>query len=475
MIERLKLLILAGVAPLGLGVVVGLAGCRSTPVKDPLKGYDGSAASMGLATVQDVTPIYRQMGLVARYTPVPFVGRVSYFATNSPDTTLALFSVSLPNHGLTFIHEMGKYRAQYQVQLQLTQGQRLIKRIDALEVVRVGTFKETSRTDESIIFQQALRIPPGAYSLAFLVRDGGSGKTSIADIPADIPRFKEGTLSSLITVYEAAARVKLDSAPRFIAAPRSTAIFGRDSIVNVYIEGYGSGKRMPLAAKVANNKGKLLWSDTVFIDKHGPLFSGIVHVPVARADIGVSMLTLTRLDSSNPVEKDSASTPVFVGFGEDLPMMEFSDMLTYLRFFATSSKIKSLREAPPEKRASLWAAFLRATDPVPISPQHEALEAYFGRIQEANVRFRDDGNPGWLSNRGMTFVSLGEPDNILDETQFRVPSRRDRGPTPRIQTWEYQELQTRISFFDDGALNRWKFTRGSEAAFWSANAKRLAK
>lgn len=462
---RLNLLILP---LLSLGVAE-MVGCHNHPVRDPLRGYDADAANMGMESVQDVTPIYRQMGLVARYTPVPFVGRVSYFATNNPDTTLALFSVSLPNHGLTFIYENGQYRAQYQVQLQVTQGQTAIRRIDALEVVRVGNFKETTRTDESIIFQQALRVPPGAYSLAFLVRDGGSGKTSVADIPVDIPKLKSGTLSTLLTVYEATARTKLDSVPRIIAAPRSSAIFGRDSTVDVYVEGYGDGSKMPLSIQVSGSKGKMWWSDTVSIGRNGQLFSGTVHVPVARADIGVATLSFARLDQP---AADTMVTHIFVGFGEDLPMMSFDDMLTYLKFYASPSRIKSLREAPPDKRASMWAAFLRATDPIPTSPQHEDLESYFGRIQEANVRFRDDGaTAGWLSNRGMAYVSLGEPDNITEQ----VYSRRSVAGTVKYEVWDYRDPQVQLVFVNDGDVTKWHFAPGSENTFWTVNSRRLVK
>ena len=41
------------------------------------------------------------------------------------------------------------------------------------EIVRVPTFQETLRSDESILFQQVLRLLPGTYHVSVTVRDVG--------------------------------------------------------------------------------------------------------------------------------------------------------------------------------------------------------------------------------------------------------------------------------------------------------------
>jgi GWxTD domain-containing protein len=105
---------------------------------------------------------------------------------------------------------------------------------------------------------------------------------------------------------------------------------------------------------------------------------------------------------------------LFVSFGDELPIASFEDMLSYLRFYASPTRIKALREAASDMRSEAWSVFLAETDPVPTTPQHEGLQLYFSRIQRANLEFREEGSQGWLSDRGMVFVSLGEPDQILE-------------------------------------------------------------
>src|ERR1700686_4734148 len=129
---------------------------------------EGSPAS-------DVSDIYRQIGLLAAPSPLAFVGRVSSFATASPDTTLVLASISIPNRALTFTREGDRYRAPYEVKLTLDRGDVEVASVDAMEIVRVGSFREVNRTDESIIFQHYFHVRPGTYAISAMVRDvGGS-------------------------------------------------------------------------------------------------------------------------------------------------------------------------------------------------------------------------------------------------------------------------------------------------------------
>src|SRR5512132_55912 len=93
-----------------------------------------------LQPAQDPTAIYHQMGLIATGSPLSFVGKIAYFASSSPDTTVMLASVSIPNKALSFVHEGDSYRAPYEVHLTLTQGANQVAAINSMEIVRVPTF-----------------------------------------------------------------------------------------------------------------------------------------------------------------------------------------------------------------------------------------------------------------------------------------------------------------------------------------------
>jgi GWxTD domain-containing protein len=285
-----------------------------------------------------------------------------------------------------------------------------------------------------------------------------------------VPTLGPTSVSSPLAVYQVVARQTLDSLPRALPSPRSTAVFGRDSAVVVYLEAYGNAASVPIRIGVRNESGTLLWADTSTLSRHGGLLSGVVAIPVARLGIGVGNVSFTRLDT-----RDSSATPVFVSFGDDLPVAAFDDMLTYLRFFASSARLAALRNAPPDQRAQMWIDFLRATDPDPSSPTHEGLRDYFGRIQVANDRFRSEGVAGWLSDRGMVYVALGEPDEVAEQLVNVRDRRLGTAQRVPVQIWIYRRHRLQLIFVDEMQAGRWELTPDSENEFRALTARLLAQ
>jgi GWxTD domain-containing protein len=389
--------------------------------------------------------------------PVSYVGTLGYFATPHPDTTLSLLTLSLTARTLTFTREGDRFRAGYTVTADLRQGASIAHHFDAKEVVRVRSFKETTRGEESIIFQEYFELPPGLYALSLAVRDESGAKVGSYEADVTIPTISSRGLSSSIPVHEATARASVDSLPHLVTAPRSTAVFGRDTLLTAYVEAYELAPGEQIQAAVRGERGAVLWSQSIDLTRAGRVASGMVKVPVSKLGIGAVELIVSRAGVS-----DSSRTPLFVSFGDELPIASFEDMLSYLRYYASPSRIRALREAAADMRSDAWAAFLTETDPVPTTPQHEGLQLYFARIQRANLEFREEGGAGWLTDRGMVFVSLGEPDQILEPTGGQLNQRG------QAQIWDYQRLQLQLVFIDQTGFNRWRLTQNSELEFQSA-------
>jgi GWxTD domain-containing protein len=446
-----------------IGVAFGVACGGSTTGRGGTEP-NPQVLSVAGSPAPDMSELYRQIGLIAAPGPVSFVGNVSSFASASPDTTLLLVSISLPNRALTFTREGDRYRAPYEVSLSLNRGDAPVASVNVMEIVRVGSFREINRSDESVIFQHYFHVQPGNYTLSTMVRDVGGSRNATQQTPVTVPALGAGHLSTPVQVFEATGRSSLDSAPGLLASPRSSAVFGRDSTVAIYVEAYGTGTRLPLGFAVRNDKGALLWRDSTALARRGTLFSGIVSVPISTIGVGTGQVSFTRRDSP-----DTVKAPLFVSFGEDIPLMSYEDMLGYLRFFASPSRLNALKSAAPETRASMWANFLRATDPVPETATNEDMQAYFGRIQLANVQFRMDRNPGWLSDRGMVFVALGDPDEIFERNLSQGPMTQ-MGTGTRYQIWQYRQYSSQLVFYDE--TGRWRLTRQSESEFLALNARR---
>jgi GWxTD domain-containing protein len=279
-----------------------------------------------------------------------------------------------------------------------------------------------------------------------------------------VPRITSIGLSSPVAVYEATPRTSSDSLPELVANPRATAIFGRDTVVQVYLEGYGLPPETPVALAALSDQRVIVWRDTIELDSQSTVMrASVIRLPVSVLGVGRVTLSATPLNAA-----DTVTAALFVTFGEEWAISSFEEMLSLLRFYASDTRLAQLRETAGEGRADAWGAFYRETDPDPRTPEHEALRTYFARVRVANQRFGDEGTSGWLSDRGEVYVTLGEPDQILEQGDN---SFNQRG---RAQMWRYNQQRLQLVFIDQSGFGRWRLTTGSEADF-DAAAQRLRK
>ena len=147
-----------------------------------------------------------------------------------------------------------------------------------------------------------------------------------------------------------------------------------------------------------------------------------------------------------------------MSLGEDLPIAGFEDMLEYLRFFAAPELLDEVRNPGSDTRSNAWRAFLRETDSDPTTPEHEPLREYFRRLRSANEQYREEGVPGWRTDRGMVYAALGQPDSVGQ-------SRDDADMRGRTMVWFNQKHTAEISFVDQSGFGRWRLTPASDSAF----------
>lgn len=410
----------------------------------------------------DAVPLYRQAGLLARGLPMPFIARVGFLASTSPDTTHALVAISIANSALSFTREADdRFRASYSVAISVRRGADVVAQSGSTEEVLVGAFRETTRTDETLVFQQVVDVPPGEYEFVIALRDEGSQRNAQELATISVPRLGDGTVTAPLPVFEATPRTGRDTLPTLIVNPRATAVFGRDSSIAMYVERYDAS-RAPVRLEVRNERGRVLWSDEVVFPTGGTDVSGrIVEVPVGRIGIGIAQVALVRDGSPS-----TAASGVFVSFGDELPVATFENMLTYLRYFAAPHRLDALRAAPEEQRPAEWAKFVRETDTQQNTPQHEDLRDYFARLVRANSRYRDESTVGWLSDRGRVYVTLGDPDQVIE------PAAQNFNRV-RQQVWEYRALNAQIVFYDETGTGRWRLTPASNTRFEAEFRRRL--
>src|SRR5439155_1242641 len=77
----------------------------------------------------------------------------------------------------------------------------------------------------------------------------------------------------------------------------------------------------------------------------------------------------------------------------------------------------------------------------------------------ANERFRESGDPGWLTDRGEVFITLGDPDDVLDASSDVSRSG------VRLIRWTFTGLRLTLFFQDQTGFGRFRLTPMSRAEF----------
>ncbi len=405
----------------------------------------------------DPLTTYRGMGMLVSGDPLPFVASVKFLAGPTADSTFAVFGVYLTNNALTFRRSGDYFEARYRVEATFEQEGRRVGRVAEDQRVRVAEFSDTQRHDESVIFQQVLKLPPGQSSVNVVVRDQRRRESGQAGGDLEVPRYDGGAaLSSIVAVYRSLPRRRRADVPQLVVNPRAAMPYQSDTLY-LYFEAYGlpraaQSRGVIRATDQANNE---VWRDTLVFDDVGPVAA--TQVAIAPDELPVGEL---RFEATLPATGVTASAKALISFSDQWAVGNFEEVLSLLRYFGQDRAIRGMRAAPVAQRARLWREFWEGTDPNPMTSEHEDLDEYFQRLSQANELFREPGTPGWLTDRGEVVVTLGAPDEIYDSSSD-VQSREGF----RIIRWNYIAERLTVDFVDDTGFGRFRLTPSSRADY----------
>lgn len=399
----------------------------------------------------DLSVAYRRMGFFAHGPPVAFVGTVRYLAGPNPDSTLALFAASIANNTLSFRRTGSGFDASYRVEVRFDVAGSS-QAISSTEAVRVAGFLETQRADESVIFQKSVYLPPGKGRVEVTFRDlntNGYGRDSAA---LDVPRFGPGpSLSSIIPVYEGKGRDTRAGPPEFLLNPRGTVPFGTDTL-RLYLEAYGFDPDTDVQVRALDDAGKEVWRTSGQLRGTQALSTTVVRAQPGELPVGG-----LRIEAALP-SGDTVRAPALVSFSDHWVVANLDEVIRVLRYFGYEERLRAMKAAPEAQRWTLWRQFWRDTDPNPLTPENEALVDYFSRVQQANLRFREGADSGWLTDRGEVFINLGAPDEVFDQSSGFQGSRR-------AIRWSYTTHRLVLDFVDESGFGRYRLSPSSRADY----------
>lgn len=408
------------------------------------------------------TATYQKIGRLASGGPLTFIGDIGLVAAPG-DSLYALIGLSLENRAFAFRREGGLFVAHYRVDVSMQKAGEPSQEFGADEQIRVSTYQETTRADESLLWQKRFTLTPGNWRIAVTVRDVAANTVGRAEGEITIPQYEAGTFNDPILAYQAVERRQLGDSLAIVLNPRGAAQFGANDSLVLYIEGY----RLParpvfVPVEVRTEQDSVVLRDTLRFRGGREVEGQLLRLKADSLALGV----LRVLVDTGAVRRQVTA---LVSFSPTMVLTNFPELLNLLRFFGEDEWIRRMREAEGAERARLWHDFSLETDPDPMTPENEALDAYFTRIAIANQRYRDEGAAGWLTDRGEVFVVLGDPDEQVQSQ----PQGEFNGRTIR---WTYVNYRLQLFFVDvTGFGGRYRLTPTSRSDFRRVEQQVLAQ
>ena len=437
-----------------IGLVLHSACTRAGPA--------GRTRTDSSPTIARPLEVYQQLGFLAG--PPEFPAVASFTTMAGPrDSTFVLIAVSLPASALRFQRNADGFLGEYQVSVAFMVDSVPVKRIDRRENVRVASFAETGRIDESVIFQDVIALRPGKYTVQVQASDAFSSRGFRARDSVDVPAYgAERRLAAPVLVYEADGRDRRDARPAFIVNARRTIPYGAE-VPRVYVELYHAATPQSVQLRIVDDRGEQVWQDEAIVEAgNEQLRHALIDIPTTSLPLGRLWLEASTAGSSAEISR----SPLLVTISDQWMVANFDEVLRFVTYIAAASELDSLRNATSTERRERWDAFWRRRDPLPATPINEFREEFFQRVRFATEHFGESGRAGWDTDRGEVYVVLGAPAHTMDRHVGR-----DAGVRPNAIEWSYEGTPTgrlQLLFMDRSGFGRYELTPQSEQAFRGA-------
>ncbi len=408
-----------------------------------------SAQEFSLNDLLSNDRFYRDQGILQAEGDVEFLADVWVLPTAS-DSARALLGISLSNADLQFVRtEEGGWQADYEVIVgfEAEEGESPPERRWERDV-RVATFDETLLTGETIVFQAELGLLPGEYETTITVRDRNADDASRGKMSISVPPVAGAALGEPVPlrIYRPG-----ESGGEFVVNPAHTYTTApTDFEYLMQAEGLDPAATYTLVAQIVpqeDGEPAGRWSGTVTPEADGTVrhFGTIEN---QAAQFGEYRLDVS-LEAADGSALANASTPLLVAGSGGWIAENWDDALSLIKYEATSGEMDILEDVEGEQaRIEAWNCFWRIRDPVPATAANEGMAEYFRKVLIANANWQSALRPGYLSDRGRVFITIGPPDDV---NQRPVPSG-----SSAYEVWTYYRYNFQILFVDRIGFNNYQ-------------------
>jgi GWxTD domain-containing protein len=366
---------------------------------------------------------------------------------------------------LLFERRADGYAASYEVRVIFysSKGHRQVAGDSFTRGLRAATYAATRTVGEDIVDHVEFRVPPGKYAMEVTVTDLTAERPSTTAVDIEVPKQPTGQVwfsdLSLGTVNAKPSgstlrdRLLANPSRRFGEEILSFGAYGE--IVDRRTSGADSTYRVRY--RVADDSDQTAAKGDTVVARSGARTPFLLRPYLGGLSPG-SYRFVVELEVAAPPGKSHGKPEVVrrdkrfevaqskVSVGPDA--RSSLDVLRYIAKPAEAAEMNRLQT--DEERQAYWEAFWSRRDPSPDTPENEARDEFYQRVQYANQHF-GVGEAGWKTDMGRIYITYGRPDEVV-----RNPFNFDRPPE---EIWYYFQEQQTFVFVDKDGFGRYELTR----------------
>lgn len=327
------------------------------------------------------------------------------------------------NDGLTYRKSEDQYLAEYAIEVVVYRNGDQIAGTTFDEKYSVESFPRTLSQTDFLLNQ--INVPLGAagkYELKLRLRDSKSNQVSEIKRKFRISgKTEPWTMSKLefCRHIEKARDTSQFMKQGLTVIPSVSRSYGNERELRspIYAEIYGApdreGTPLRLAISISNQFSETSMDTSFEFVSHGALTPfaqslSIEDFAPGRYTVRVQLYA----DGESRAEQDFEEWFEIGWSLATLLRTDFEGAVDQLKYVASDLEKDSLLRTPESGRAEVWSAFWERRDPTPGTPLNEFREEYYRRIRYSNTNFSVSIRPGWRTDRGMTYIRYGEPDEV---------------------------------------------------------------
>ena len=365
---------------------------------------------------------------------------------------------------LLFQRGPGGYAASYQLRVIFyrARGNRQLAGDAFSRHLRVANYAETRLRGQDIVDHASFRVPPGRYRIRVYLTDLVAERTSGTEFEFEVPKQTEERV--WLTDLSLGLVEPGDAGDRQERATPNPSRRYDENIARLAASGEivdrrttASDTSFALHWTVSDDFGNRLAEGDTLLARPGPRTAYRIRPALSGIAPGSYRLTVELRPPPDPTAKKKRDSALRQSKNFEVEVSRLSagpearGSLEVLRYIAQNWEVDEISRLTTEpERAEYWEVFWKRRDPTPDTPQNEAQDDFYKRVQYANQHFGVSG-AGWKTDMGRVYIKYGPPDEV-----DRRPFNFDRPPE---EIWYYYRDRWTFVFVDRDGFGRYELVQ----------------